>query len=64
MPQTDIPLLAHLMRRAGFGAIRLELERLAPREYEDIVEDLLHPEWTSELDEDLFLRYYMHAGPP
>ena len=62
MPQTDIPLLAHLMRRAGFGAIRSELEGLASREYEDVVEDLLHPEWTPELDEDLFLRYYMHAG--
>jgi uncharacterized protein (DUF1800 family) len=62
MPQTDIPLLAHLMRRAGFGATRRELEGLASREYEDVVEDLLHPVRSPALDEDLFMRYYMHAG--
>ena len=56
MPQTDIALLAHLMRRAGFGATRTELEQLASSSYEEIVEDLLHPERTPPLDEELFMR--------
>ena len=57
MPPTDIALLAHLMRRAGFGATRTELEELATRSFEDVVEDLLHAERTPPLDEELFMRY-------
>ena len=37
-------LLAHLMRRAGVGATQDELEALAERPYEEVVEDLLHPD--------------------
>ena len=37
-------LYAHLIRRAGFGANRAELEAFASRDYEAVVEDLLHPE--------------------
>ena len=62
MPPTDIALLAHLMRRAGFGATRTELEERSKSSYEEIVEDLLHPERTPPLDEELFMRYYMHSG--
>ena len=32
------------MRRAGFGASRGELETLATRPYDDVVDDMLHPE--------------------
>ena len=39
----DIALMAHLMRRAGFGATREELEEKVARGYENVVEDLLHP---------------------
>ena len=62
MPANDTALFAHLMRRTGFGATRSELERIMVRDYEEIVEDLLHPELTPPLDEELFMRYYMHSG--
>ena len=62
MPTGDAALFAHLMRRAGFGATRSELERLMAKSYEEVVEDLLHPELTPPLDEELFMRYYMHSG--
>ena len=39
----DIALMAHLMRRAGFGATRDELEILAEQGYEQTVERLLDP---------------------
>ena len=37
----DIALMAHLMRRAGFGASRGELERRVATGYDETVEDLL-----------------------
>jgi hypothetical protein len=43
MSNHDIALMAHLMRRAGFGAPREELEARAARGYEAAVEELLHP---------------------
>ena len=39
----DLALLAHLMRRAGFGATRDELERHAALGYEATVEELIDP---------------------
>ena len=39
----DLALMAHLMRRAGFGANREELERLAAQGYEATVEELIDP---------------------
>ena len=39
----DIRLMAHLMRRAGFGDPREELEERASKGYEAVVEELLHP---------------------
>ena len=57
MSDTDIALMAHLMRRAGFGATRDELEVLAVKGYETRVEELLHPENAPEVDEDLLRRY-------
>ena len=44
MSKQEMALIAHLMRRAGFGATRDELEEYASRGYEQVVEDLLHPE--------------------
>ena len=41
--QQDIALMAHLMRRAGFGADRDELERRAAQGYEAVVEELVDP---------------------
>ncbi len=39
----DLSLMAHLMRRAGFGANREELERLEDKGYEAVVEELIDP---------------------
>ena len=56
---TGRELLAHLFRRAGFGATQEELEAALARGYEATVEQLLHPEQEPELDEDLIFRYYV-----
>ena len=58
MPSEDLALVAHLLRRAGFGASRDELERYAAKRYPEIVEDLLHPERFSEPQDDVLRRYY------
>ena len=57
MGNSDLALKAHLMRRAGFGATRGELEELAEKSYEEIVEDLLHPERVADLNEDYLRRF-------
>ena len=61
MPDQDIALLPHLMRRAGFGATPDELERYAGMGYEATVEELLHPEDMPPAleDEDLIRRYHV-----
>ena len=55
---TDLQLMAHLYRRAGFGATRDELEAAVARGYEAVVEELLHPERQPDLDLDLIYRFY------
>jgi len=55
--QEEIALMAHLMRRAGFGAPYAELEARANKGYEATVEELLHPEAQPDLDTDIMLRY-------
>src|SRR5713101_2933949 len=55
--QDDIALMAHLMRRAGFGATRDELETRVARGYENTVEELLHPETQPPVDAYSLLRY-------
>lgn len=57
MADTQIALMAHLMRRAGFGAPYAELEARAAKGYEATVEELLHPETQPTLDEDIMMRY-------
>jgi uncharacterized protein (DUF1800 family) len=57
MADEAIALMAHLMRRAGFGAPYAELEARAAKGYEATVEELLHPEAQPELDYDIMLRY-------
>ena len=61
MADNDLRLMAHLMRRAGFGATRDELERLAERGYDATVEALLDPESQPELDMDELYRYLPQA---
>ena len=43
MSNQDVTLMAHLLRRAGFGATRDELEAYQEKGYEATVEELLHP---------------------
>jgi len=61
MSGQDIALMAHLLRRAGFGATRDELEEYAAQGYEATVEELLHPENAPEAlpDDDLIRRYHV-----
>ena len=58
MASTDIALMAHLMRRAGFGATREELEVRVAKGYEATVEELLHPEEQEPVDRYDLLRYH------
>ena len=39
----ELALMAHLMRRAGFGATREELEKRVAKGYEATVEELIGP---------------------
>src|SRR6266581_3452681 len=55
---TDLELMAHLFRRAGFGATRDELEAALKKGYEAIVEELLRPESQPDLDLDVVFRFY------
>ncbi|MCH7786814.1 MAG: DUF1800 domain-containing protein [Chloroflexi bacterium] len=64
MAENNIALFAHLMRRAGFGASRTELEELASKDYEAVVEDLLHPEKFPDVEEDVLRRYYPELTYP
>ena len=57
MVDKAIALMAHLMRRAGFGATFEELEARAAKGYEATVDELLDPEGQPELERDLMMRY-------
>lgn len=57
MANDDIALMAHLMRRAGFGASRAELETRVAKGYDATVEELLHPETCEPADAYTLLRY-------
>jgi len=60
MAGNDIALMAHLMRRAGFGAPYPELEARAAKGYETTVEELLHPEAQPDgIEIDVLERYFM-----
>jgi hypothetical protein len=56
MASDEITMMAHLMRRAGFGASRDELEARAAKGYEATVEELLNPA-AEAVDRYEFLRY-------
>jgi uncharacterized protein (DUF1800 family) len=54
--QEDIALMAHLMRRAGFGASRDELQSLVEQGYEKTVDQLIDPPESSPRA-DLYMLY-------
>jgi hypothetical protein len=63
MADQDLALMSHLMRRAGFGASRAELEARVARGYEATVEDLLNPQ-APPLDRNEMMRYHPWTWRP
>ena len=59
MASADIGLMAHLMRRAGFGATRDELEALVENGYEAAVDGLLDPGPADAMPDDIIRRYHV-----
>ena len=59
MAATDRALMAHLMRRAGFGATPDEIDAYVANGYEATVEALLSPKAPRSLPEDLIRRYHV-----
>ena len=57
MADQDVALMAHLLRRAGFGASRDEIEAQAARGYDAVVAELLAPQTSPGIEEDLLMRY-------
>ena len=57
MANKDISLMAHLMRRAGFGAPFEELQARAAKGYEATVEELLNPDSQPDMERDIMMRY-------
>ena len=64
MANDDLALMAHLMRRAGFGATHEELERRLEKGYEATVEEMLQPDEQDPVDIYEFLRYYHFQWKP
>jgi len=57
MANKDISLMAHLMRRAGFGAPFEELQARTAKGYEATVEELLNPDSQPDMERDIMMRY-------
>ena len=55
----DVSLMAHLMRRAGFGATRNELDEYLGDGYETTVDNLLDPGESNHMPDDLIRRYHV-----
>ena len=62
MSNNDTALMAHLLRRAGFGATRDELERFLEKGYEAAVEELLEPADPGHMPDDLIRRYHVEQS--
>ncbi len=56
--QESTALMAHLLRRAGFGATRDELEGYLAQGYEAVVEALLYPSDPQNMPDDVIRRYH------
>lgn len=60
--KTDTDLIAHLLRRAGFGADTSEITKYAAMDYDEVVDRLVNPELYEEVEDDLLGRYYPHLA--
>ena len=60
LADSETARIAHLLRRAGFGPTRAEIDRAAAMGYAATVEELLYPENQPDLEiEDLIRRYHI-----
>ena len=55
----DLKLMAHLLRRAGFGATPDELDQAMEKGYDAVLDELLNPSGTDDLPHDLIRRYHV-----
>ena len=55
MADQDVALMAHLLRRAGFGASRDEIEAKAAQGYDTTVQALLHHDDQPGIEDDLLM---------
>ena len=62
MISNDTALMAHLLRRAGFGANRTELEQYLAMGYEGAVDALLNPSDPDNMPDDLIRRYHVEQS--
>lgn len=62
--KTELSLMSHLMRRAGFGANRHELEHRVQIGYEETAEDLINVDRFPPVDEHLLYRYHPISEMP
>ena len=62
MINNDTALMAHLLRRAGFGATRDELEDYLSLGYDGAVEALLNPSDADNMPDDLIRRYHVEQS--
>ena len=62
MSDSDIKLMAHLLRRAGFGASRDELDQYLAKGYAAVIEELLYPGDPQSLPDDLIRRYHVEQS--
>ena len=60
--KTDTDLIAHLLRRAGFGADTSEIAKYAAMDYDEVVDRFVNPELYEEVEDDLLGRYYPHLA--
>ena len=56
--QKDRSLIAHLLRRAGFGATPSELEIAVELGYDEVVNQLLNPDQLDVIPEDMIRRFH------
>ncbi|MDA0769767.1 MAG: DUF1800 domain-containing protein [Chloroflexi bacterium] len=54
----EVELIAHLMRRAGFGATRDELQQYAAKGYDALLDHLLNPSEVKTIPDELIRRYH------
>jgi len=59
----NIALMAHLMRRAGFGATHQEILENVSQGYDHTVDHLLDPDVPDGIQQDMLRRYHPdHSG--